>query len=182
MTWVKVSDSLPRLPEFRAIGKDAKLLYVASLCHTSDNLTDGHVQSIDLPLIAAMVGVAPKAHAGLVDAGLWRVSGDGWEVVQPGFSKQSEWRRSREQRDRVRAQRAAAGRKGGKAKAKAASVPAEESEVVSKLLRNPSSNEVTVGQASRLAELEVEALSEGERASSVDALNGARAALNGGAA
>lgn len=72
MAWVKVDDRFFDHPKARAAGKDGRALFLAGLCHSADQLTDGLISTHDLALIAAKAEVRPRATpALLVDIGLW---------------------------------------------------------------------------------------------------------------
>jgi general stress protein YciG len=107
--WVKIDDGFYRHPKVRAAGKDARALFLASLCWTAANLTDGHIARHDLPVLAAEAEVKGAATARrLVDAGLWDVTADGWQIhdyldYNPSSEAVRDKRRKRQE----------AGRKGG---------------------------------------------------------------------
>lgn len=71
MTWVKLDDAFFRNPKVTAVPPLARLLYVASLCHCADSLSDGEVCERDLPMLHLQAGSAPKHVAKLVENGLW---------------------------------------------------------------------------------------------------------------
>lgn len=80
MTWVKLDDGFYRNRKARLAGKDGRALFLAGLCHCSSALTDGHVGTYDLPVIAAEAEVKPAVARRLVDVGLWMEVDDGWLV------------------------------------------------------------------------------------------------------
>lgn len=100
MTWVKLDDGFFRNPKARAAGKNGRALYLAGLCHSSGELTDGRIPKASLPLVAAEAEVPASTARRLVEAGLWLDDGDGYRV--PDFL---EFNPSAE---KVRAERAAA--------------------------------------------------------------------------
>lgn len=77
MTWVKIDDRLPTHPKVIGLTDKAFRLYVASICYSSANLSDGEVPHAALSLL----GGNPKLAAELVQAGLWdTTSRKGWAV------------------------------------------------------------------------------------------------------
>lgn len=77
MTWVKIDDHLPTHPKVIGLSDKGFRLYVASICFSSANLTDG-----EIPLAAlTSLGGTAKLATELVDAGLWdTTSRKGWCV------------------------------------------------------------------------------------------------------
>lgn len=67
MTWVKIDDHLPTHPKVIGLSDKGFRLYVASICFSSANLTDGEIPGAALTAL----GGTPKLAAELVDAGLW---------------------------------------------------------------------------------------------------------------
>lgn len=107
--WVKIDDAFHRHPKARAAGKDGRALFIASLCWTAANLTDGFIATADLPLLAAEAEVKGAATARrLVEVGMWDVVAGGWVIhdyldFNPSSEAVREKRRKRQE----------AGRKGG---------------------------------------------------------------------
>lgn len=101
MTWVKLDDGFYRNRKARLAGKDGRGLFIAGLCHCSTALTDGHIGTYDLPIIAAEAEVRVTVAKTLVDVGLWEKVDDGWIVHD-----YNRWNRSaqevRRQRDEGR--------------------------------------------------------------------------------
>lgn len=109
MSWAKLDDQFFDHPKARQVGKDGRALFVAGLCWSAGNLTDGLIRSTDLPLLAAKAEVPGLATARrLVDAGLWAEVRDGWVIHDyHDFNPSGDAERKK------RAVRAAAGRLGG---------------------------------------------------------------------
>lgn len=80
MVWVKLDDGFFDHPKAIAAGPLARELNFAAWCWSAANLTDGHIPSHVLPLIAAKAGVKPGVSGRLIEVGLWRTNGDGWEI------------------------------------------------------------------------------------------------------
>lgn len=71
MPWVKLDDAYFRNPKVTAVKPLARLLYVASLCHCADTLTNGEVHKRDLKLLHFHAGSAPKHVQQLTANALW---------------------------------------------------------------------------------------------------------------
>lgn len=109
MAWAKLDDSFFRHRKARAAGKDGRALFVASLCWCGAQLSNGHIGTADLQLLAAEAEVRGTATARrLVDAGLWEEVDDGWVVHD-----YLDWNLPAEAELEKRRARAEAGRKGG---------------------------------------------------------------------
>jgi hypothetical protein len=110
MSWAKLDDQFFDHPKARQVGLHGRALFVAGLCWSAGNLTDGFIADTDLQLVAAKAEVPGAVTARrLVDAGLWAVVAGGWVVHDyHDFNPSSESERKR------RAARVAAGRAGGR--------------------------------------------------------------------
>lgn len=82
MSWLKLDDSFFRNPKVREVDAAARLLYLAALCYCGAQLTDGHVSTRSLPLLAidADVDDVDALAAQLVAAGLWHAVAGGYQV------------------------------------------------------------------------------------------------------
>lgn len=77
MTWVKIDDRMPTNPKVIGLSDKAFRLYVASICYSSANLSDGEIP----PAALVVIGGTPKLATELVCAGLWdTTSRKGWVV------------------------------------------------------------------------------------------------------
>lgn len=98
MTWVKIDDQFFRNRKVRAVGKDGRELYLAALCWSSSELTDGFIPDYVLGPLAAEAEVrGPSTARALVAAGLWEQVEGGWQVpdyldYQPSGAKIREQR------------------------------------------------------------------------------------------
>ena len=111
MSWAKLDDQFFDHPKARQVGKDGRALYVAALCWTAGNLTDGFIASSDLQLVAAKAEVPGAATARrLVTAGLWAAVPTGWLIHD-----YHDYNPSGDEVRKRRALRAEAGRAGGRA-------------------------------------------------------------------
>jgi hypothetical protein len=113
MPWVRIDDSFADHPKVLQAGLPAIGLYILALSHSGRHLTDGHISQ-------EFVRQKAGRHAGqladtLVQAGLWELNGDGWDIHDYlDFNPSgSEVRARREEVSRVRAE---AGRKGARAR------------------------------------------------------------------
>jgi hypothetical protein len=114
MAWVKLDDGFFLHPKAIAAGRDARDVYLAALCWSNQQMTDGVIPAHTLPLIAALAGVADydAAASKLVEVQLWHNHVEGWEVH--GFLERQQAREQREewlQRDRERKKAARDARK-----------------------------------------------------------------------
>jgi hypothetical protein len=80
MTWVRLDDGFFRHPKALAVGKDGRALYLAGLCWSSSNLTDGHLPAASLPTILHDAQTPRATVDRLVEHGLWHPTGAGWEI------------------------------------------------------------------------------------------------------
>lgn len=110
MGWVKLDDGFFLNAKALAAGRDGRDVYLASLCWSSQQLTDGIVPAHTLPIIGALCGVTDidQAASRLVDVGLWENHVDGWIIHdyldwQQSKEDREEWlRRDRERKRRAR--------------------------------------------------------------------------------
>jgi hypothetical protein len=76
MSWVILDDRFPNHPKIVKAGGDAAWLFVASLCHANDQLTDGVILAAIVPRLTDR-RQPMKLAAKLVEVGLWeRVGAD----------------------------------------------------------------------------------------------------------
>jgi hypothetical protein len=81
MTWVRLDDGFFRHPKARAASKDGRALFVASLCWSAANLTDGHIRDESVTQILADAEAKKNAVDRLAAAGLWHPGLDeGWDI------------------------------------------------------------------------------------------------------
>lgn len=79
MTWIKLDDGFFDNAKVIAAGTDAQLLYVAGLCFSSRNLTDGRIPGPAVKRLTDLKNPA-RAAAALVSVGLWLEDGDDYLV------------------------------------------------------------------------------------------------------
>ena len=95
---MKLDVSYLRNPKITALTPPARLLHIASICWSADQLTDGHIPRRALAELAHQAGVgttmtAAKRAEELEQAGLWeRNGGVGWQVhdfveMNPGATR-----------------------------------------------------------------------------------------------
>jgi hypothetical protein len=114
MTWIKLDDLLPQHPKVLA-APEAFGLYVAGLCWTSSQGTNGFIPEAAIPRLLALVRI-PRLRTRLVEVGLWVEVPGGIEIH--AYLKHN---RSAEEIAALKAKRAEVGAKGGstpKAKSK----------------------------------------------------------------
>lgn len=80
MAWVKLDDGFFRHPKALAAGKDGRALFLAGICWSSANLTDGHIPGAALRTVCADAEVKMTVAAVLVAAGLWEHADDGFRI------------------------------------------------------------------------------------------------------
>lgn len=114
MTWVKLDDQFFRNPKALAAGKDGRALYLAGVCFCAAQLTDGWLATEALPGVAADAGVKVSVARLLERVGLWE-QGVGGFWIHDYLKYNPPAERVRD----LRAKKAAAGAKGGKAAADA---------------------------------------------------------------
>lgn len=80
--WAKISDDFFRHPRTVAAGRDARDLFLVSLAHCNEHLTDGFVASGYLRRLAADAEIdnAQESAQRLVDVGYWEECDGGWMV------------------------------------------------------------------------------------------------------
>lgn len=81
MSWAKLDDQFFAHPKVIDLSKDAKILFLAGLCHCAAQLTDGKITPGALRMVCALVDVKKSEAASLVNVGLWHDSGDGSYTV-----------------------------------------------------------------------------------------------------
>ena len=100
MTWIKLDDGFFMHPKALAAGRDGRDVYLAALCWSAAQETDGVIPALALPVIAMIAGVTDtdQAASRLVEVGLWITHVDGWAIH--GFG---DWQTTRSDRDTWRA-------------------------------------------------------------------------------
>ena len=102
--WAKLHNDLWSNRKWMSVSLAAQGLWTTAVAYSNTMRTYGKLEGHLLPLFRG----TPDLAAELVDAGLWDVDGDGWQI--------HDWddhQTSREHAEAVSAKRAAAGRKGG---------------------------------------------------------------------
>lgn len=75
--WAAIDVGFFRDPAVLALKPPEQLAYLATLLWTVENLTDGHVPSVALP----MHGVTRRQASRLVEVGLWHPTEGGWQIT-----------------------------------------------------------------------------------------------------
>ena len=106
MGWVRLEDSFYTHPQVIDAGHQAAWLYVAGLCYSSQQLTDGRVPKSVVPFLSGMS--KPKARAAalrLIDVGLWQDADRAYLAVD--YAKHGRTRALVERQRRIAGVRAA---------------------------------------------------------------------------
>ncbi len=118
MTWVALDDQIFTNKKVARCDAHAKLLYVAGLVYCGNQLTDGYIHQDTLPLLAGMIAIdianAKQSASKLCSIGLWVAIDEMWHV--PDYL---DYNPSKDEVLHKKAVRAAAGKAGGIANAKA---------------------------------------------------------------
>lgn len=80
-TWLKLSNTLPTDDKVLDCSVPARYLYVVALCHSSNNLTDGHLKRSVVPVLHGLSGTDASHVDELVDVGLWLSFDDGYGIA-----------------------------------------------------------------------------------------------------
>jgi hypothetical protein len=108
VAWVAVDDNFVEHEKVSAISDRAFRLHMAALCYCGRNLTDGRLSDKAVRVLKAIVDGTPRHVRELVTAGLWRESGNSYEVHD-----YLEHNPSAEEVKELRRKRREAGRQGG---------------------------------------------------------------------
>ncbi|MGH3735846.1 MAG: hypothetical protein ACRDT6_09535 [Micromonosporaceae bacterium] len=115
MAWPTIDDGFPDHPKVAGLSDAAFRLHVSGICYSARHLTDGIIDAAMVPRLVP--AFRRRTLVELVDRGMWiQVPfGDAYSIHD-----YLEWNRSREQvidsRERLRAVRSEAGRKGAEAR------------------------------------------------------------------
>jgi hypothetical protein len=81
MAWAKLDDQFVEHPRISVLSDKAFRLHVASICHASRKLTDGHISETDARVLRALTRTGKRHVDELLDAGVWNVNGgNGWVI------------------------------------------------------------------------------------------------------
>lgn len=145
--WAKLHNDLWSSRKWMSISLAAQGLWTTAIAYSNTMRTYGQLDGHLLPLFRGTTDLAQE----LVEAGLWDLDGDGWQI--------HDWddhQTSREQAETVSAKRAAAGRKGGqKSRLKRTANPTEVS-VTSDSKQSAKQTEATRSKSKQEEEVEVE--------------------------
>lgn len=98
--------ALPRDPNLVAAGPLARLLYVQAWLFSKENLTDGHINEVLLPLVAVDIPNPKKHMAALVRTGALEAVPGGWRIPADVWFR---WNKSRGDIEHEREQKRLAG-------------------------------------------------------------------------
>lgn len=98
MGWARFDDAYSDHPKIIAAGALAELLDVRAILYACRYETDGRIAKDVLSRISTGISQPRAKAAKLVEVGRWRVTADGWEIVD-----YLEYNPSREDREQVRA-------------------------------------------------------------------------------
>lgn len=79
MPWAKFDERFPSHHKVRRLSADAFRLHVSAICWSSEHLTNGHIPTRDVAFVSDVKRVA-KATAECVEAGVWELAEDGWQI------------------------------------------------------------------------------------------------------
>lgn len=88
MTWTKLTDTATDNPAMLALPRGVRLLHIEAMIWCNRYGTDGRIPRNALARFTDEPDVDNAASA-LIDAGLWKVTPDGWEIV--GFTDPAVW-------------------------------------------------------------------------------------------
>lgn len=80
MTWVKLDDQFFTHPKSLTVGPSGQLLFIAGLCYSAANLTDGKIPKGAVTLVVAMAQAKPATVKALESIGWWIDQGDHFEI------------------------------------------------------------------------------------------------------
>jgi hypothetical protein len=78
--WVAIDVDYFRNPKALAAGTHGRALHLASICHSGDVRSDGHITPEALGVVLAYAGAPRRAVSLVVAAGLWVPNGSGWVI------------------------------------------------------------------------------------------------------
>ena len=81
MAWAKLDDQFVEHPRISRLSDKAFRLHVASICHASRKLTDGHISDTDARVLRALTRTQARHIDELLEAGVWTENGGtGWMI------------------------------------------------------------------------------------------------------
>jgi hypothetical protein len=83
----KIDVSLARDPRMIAAGPMARLLYIQAILYCRENLTDGHIDRLILPLVAVDIPKPSNLMDRLVEVGAIELNGVGWQIPETVWRK-----------------------------------------------------------------------------------------------
>jgi hypothetical protein len=108
--WLRLDDGFFLHPKALAAGRDGRDVFLAAVCYSNQQQTDGVIPAHSLALVAGLAGVADAEQAAsrLVEVGLWHNHVEGWEIHdflehQQSKEEREEWKKK--ERDRKRRER-----------------------------------------------------------------------------
>jgi hypothetical protein len=115
MGWIKLDENFYLNRKAIAAGRDGRDLFVAALCWSNQQRTDGVIPAATLSVIGGLAGVpdVDRAATTLVDVGMWLNHVDGWQIhdflkYQQSREDREDWlERDRERKRAARAEKAA---------------------------------------------------------------------------
>ena len=98
--YAKIACGLPRDPRFLQAGPLARLLYVQAVLYSKENLTDGALHRLALPLLAVDIPDPAEHMQRLVDVGAVEETDSGWQIPEHHWTK---WNRTAAEIEQSRA-------------------------------------------------------------------------------
>ena len=96
--WTALPQGFLRRPEVMRLSKEAKLLFWTMTDHSCEQLTDGVIQDVELPLLFAVTAADSSALMELATAGIVKRTGAGYQLTE-----HLEYTRSRVEREAAKA-------------------------------------------------------------------------------
>lgn len=105
MAWLKLDDGFVEHERIDPLSDKAFRLHVTALCLCARKLTDGRITDKDAKVILVRAGASNRHISELLDLGLWRNGGEGYEIrdyldYNPSAEKVREERRRAAERMR----------------------------------------------------------------------------------
>jgi hypothetical protein len=116
MGWVRIDDGFFRHRKVVGISNDARVCFMAMLCYSADQMTDGILSGAEVRSVVGQIGVKPAAVKELIEVELCHKHGDGVEVhdylsYQPSAAEERKRRADTKERvQRMRSRRTNGGR------------------------------------------------------------------------
>ena len=105
LIYAQIDCDLPRDPRMIRVGPMARLLYIQFVLYSRENLTDGEVERVQLPIVSMDIPRATKCVAALVDVGALEITERGWRIPRDVWVKRNPLREQVESKRKEEADR-----------------------------------------------------------------------------